>query len=150
MATETIQLQEAPESGRFDKRASKLVLWVSYMHTWTDNYGNSRNNQNYYLKFKTEKKDTYDGVGTELQRAFQLIEDNYKAGRKFKTIVLYQNWNCGGTHKDKTIKNPEVFKIVNKADNLEFELPEIKGDNGNAEKYIKEKFERINQIHHSV
>lgn len=145
----TLTMNTTPDSGVFDKRASKMSLWVSYQHTWIDTKGNARNNQTYYLKFKTEEG--YEGISTELSRAFELIENIYKNERKFKTVILYLNWNAGNTHPDKTIVNPMVFKIVNKNGNLEFTLAPLSGDdNGNAAQYIKEQFERINEIHHSV
>lgn len=146
---ETLTMNASPESGVFDKKGCKMSLWVSYQHTWIDTKGNARNNQTYYLKFKGEEK--YEGISTELPRAFELIENIYKEGRKFKTLALYLNWNAGNTHPDKTIINPLVFKIVNKNGNLEFTLAPLSGDDsGNAAKYIKEQFERINEIHHSV
>lgn len=145
-----INIESNPDSGVFDKKGTKMTLWVSYQHTWIDTNGISRHNQTYYLKFKSDDKD-YDGISTELPRAFELIESIYKAERKFKTVILYMNWNRGKTHPDKTIENPIVFKIVNKNGNLEFTVAKLAGDeNGNAELYIREQFERINEIHHSV
>lgn len=150
MEKQTIDIEANPDSGVFDKKGCKMTLWVSYTHTWIDTFGKPRNNQTYYLKFKAEEKD-YDGISTELPRAFELIENIYKNDRKFKTLALYLNWNRGKTHPDKTIENPMVFKIVNKNGNLEFTVAKLAGDeNGNAEMYIREQFERINEIHHSV
>lgn len=147
---QVIDINANPDSGVFDKKGTKMTLWISYQHTWTDTQGEARKNQTYYLKFKAEDK-SYDGYGTELARAFELIESVYKNQRQFKTVVLYLNWNLAKTHPDKTIENPAVFKIVQKNGNLEFSLSDLKGDdNGNARKYIQEKFQRINEIHHSV
>ncbi|HEY1061896.1 MAG TPA: hypothetical protein VGE44_09425 [Daejeonella sp.] len=145
-------------NAKYDTINSKVVLWISYKHSWPHPVtGEFRSNQNYYMKFlneKTEGDDKYDGLGTEMYRVCALIESTYKDQKYFKTMALYQNSNHGGRNPDRTIKNLKIFQVHEDSTTRQLVFwinPVLPGDTNDAlRNYIMEFFERLRLIHGSI